>query len=482
LQCGWCNNGVTDFHRRCIEMAVLHGGNAAHCIFPHKGHRPRFPHVLDAAATGSLAGEALFPASKMALLPAPNSLRQLPLDGWLLFATRFIRLFAYGLLAVVLVLYLAEVGLTDTEIGALLTLTLLGDTAISLSITTTADRRGRRKMLFLGAMLMLLAAIVFASTGNFWLLLFAATIGVISPGGNDVGPFLSVEQASLSHIVASTRRTSIFAWYNLAGSVATALGSLCGGLLTTLSASAGSAGADVYRPAVFAYGLLGLVMGGIFFFLSPSVEVQVNQAAKPETKPFLGLHKSRGIVFKLSALFALDSFGGGFVMQSLLAYWLHVRFGADPAALGGIFLAANLLAGVSALAAGWLANRFGLINTMVFTHLPSNVLLVLVPLMPSLEWAVALLLLRYSISQMDVPTRQAYTISVVDPDERSAASGVTAVARSVGAAMSPVLSAHLLGVPSLASLPFFLAGGIKIVYDLLLLRAFGKVRPEEGER
>jgi MFS family permease len=177
-------------------------------------------------------------------------------------------------------------------------------------------------------------------------------------------------------------------------------------------------------------------------------------------------------VFKLAFLFGLDAFGGGFVMQSLLAYWLHVRFGIDPASLGAVFLGANLLAGVSALTAGWLASRIGLVNTMVFTHLPSNVLLILVPLMPNLPWAVGLLLLRFSISQMDVPTRQAYTVAVVHPDERSAAAGVTGVARSVGASLSPLLSAGLMGVPALASLPFFLAGGIKIGYDLLLYRAF----------
>src|SRR4029453_10666741 len=181
-------------------------------------------------------------------LPAPNSLRQLPLDGWLLFATRFIRLFAYGLLAVVLLLFLADIGLTDGGVGGLFCFALFGGTGISLWITTTADRRGRRKMLLLGAVLMLMAAVVFASTGNFWLLLLAATIGVISPGGNDVGPFLSVEQASLSHIVPSTRRTVVFAWYNLTGSVATAIGSLCGGLLTTVSVKSGLVGADQYRP------------------------------------------------------------------------------------------------------------------------------------------------------------------------------------------------------------------------------------------
>lgn len=174
--------------------------------------------------------------------------------------------------------------------------------------------------------------------------------------------------------------------------------------------------------------------------------------------------RPRGVVFKLSFLFALDAFGGGFVMQSLLAYWLHLRFGLDPAALGGIFLGANLLAGVSALAASWLAARFGLVNTMVFTHLPSNVLLILVPLMPNLPLAVGLLLLRFSISQMDVPTRQAYTMAVVSPEERSAASGITGVARSVGASLSPLLSATLMGVPALMSVPLYLAGGIKIVY------------------
>jgi MFS family permease len=186
----------------------------------------------------------------------------------------------------------------------------------------------------------------------------------------------------------------------------------------------------------------------------------------------LGLHESKGTIFKLSLLFALDAFGGGFVIQSIIAYWFHIRFQLDPAMIGTIFLFANLLAGVSALAAGWLARRIGLINTMIFTHLPSNVLLILVPLMPDVYWAIGLLLLRFSISQMDVPTRQAYTMAVVRPDERSAAAGVTAVARSVGASISPMLATLLVGSAGWMSMPFFLAGSIKIVYDLLLYRAF----------
>jgi MFS family permease len=417
-------------------------------------------------------------------LPRVESLRGLFADGWLLFGTRFVRLFAYGLLSVVLVLYLAQLGLSDWEIGLLLTLTLVGDTALSLWLTTMADRAGRKRMLIVGAALMAVAGLLFASTGNFILLLIAGTIGVISPSGNEVGPFLSVEQASLSQIVSGRRRVGVFAWYNLVGSVATALGSLCGGILARLAEDAGFVGADAYRPVVVAYGLLGLLMGIGFCFLSPATE------ARPAEQPgkvlagrrtILGLHESRGIVFKLSFLFALDAFGGGFVMQSLLAYWLHLRFGVDPATLGGIFLGANLLAGVSALAASWLAARFGLVNTMVFTHLPSNVLLILVPLMPNLPFAVGLLLLRFSISQMDVPTRQAYTMAVVSPEERSAASGITGVARSVGASLSPLLSATLMGVPALMSVPFYLAGGIKIVYDLLLFRAFASLPPNEEE-
>jgi MFS family permease len=403
----------------------------------------------------------------------------------LLFATRFVRLFAYGLLAVVLVLYLADLGLRDWEIGLLLTLTLVGDVALSLWITTSADRLGRRRMLVAGAVLMVLAGWLFASTDNFLLLLLAATVGVISPSGNEVGPFLSVEQASLSEIVPGDRRTGVFAWYNLVGSVATALGSLCGGVLTQLAKDAGAAGADAYRPVVVAYGVLGLLMGVVFCLLSPATEVRPAENVKetpPAPRPILGLHRSRSVVFKLSVLFALDAFGGGFVIQSLLAYWLHLRFGADPAILGGIFLGANLLAGVSALAAGWLADRIGLVNTMVFTHLPSNVLLIIVPLMPSLAWAVAVLLLRFGISQMDVPARQAYTMAVVTPEERSAAAGVTGVARSVGASVSPMLSAALMGVPALVGVPFFLAGGAKIAYDLLLFRAFNNSRSGSPSR
>jgi MFS family permease len=396
-------------------------------------------------------------------------------DGRLLFTTRCVRLFAYGLLAVVLFLYLNEIGLTDIQIGVLVTLTLLGDTAISLWLTTTADRFGRRRMLVGGALLMFFAGILFAFSNNFWLLLLAATVGVISPSGNEVGPFLPIEQAALAQAVPSERRTWVFAWYNLVGSLATALGSLCGGVASQMMKQTGFIGADSYRPLVFAYAAVGLLLALVFTRLSPAAEVtpaaETPGASRVQRSRF-GLHRSRGIVVRLSALFALDAFGGGFVLQSIVAYWFFLRFQLEPAELGSIFFFANILAGCSALVASPLARRIGLVRTMVLTHLPSNILLMLVPLMPNARLAIAVILLRFSISQMDVPTRQAYTVAVVSPDERSAAAGVTGVARSVGAALSPVLAASLLANPGLIGVPFFLGGGIKIVYDLLLYRSF----------
>ena len=393
-------------------------------------------------------------------------------DGWLLFATRCLRMFAFGLLSIVLVLYLAEVGLKGWEIGLLLSLTLAGDTLISLWLTTTADRFGRRRILIVGAILMILSGIVFLSTNSFLLLLIAATLGVISPSGNEIGPFLSVEQAALSHIIPDESRTTVFAWYNLVGSFSTALGALAGGWIANISARFGMIGASAFHPVLLAYASIGLAMIFGFVLLSGAIEPTVEDKPLAPKNSILGLHESKKTVLKLSLLFALDALGGGFVIQSVIAYWFYLRFQLDPALLGTIFLFANLLAGISALGAGWLARRIGLINTMVFTHLPSNLFLILVPLMPDLNWAIGLLLLRFSISQMDVPARQAYTMAVVRPDERSAAAGVTAVARSVGASISPMLATILVGTAGWMSLPFFLAGGLKIVYDLLLYRAF----------
>ncbi|HVP78018.1 MAG TPA: MFS transporter [Thermodesulfobacteriota bacterium] len=409
-------------------------------------------------------------------------IRTLSSDGNFLFITRIVRMFGYGFLSVVLVLYLEQVGLGQVQIGLLLTLTLIGDTIISLWITTNADRVGRRRMLIVGAFLMVFAGVLFSMTRSFVFLLIAATIGVISPSGYEVGPFLSIEQAALSQIVSNERRTQIFAWYNLVGSFATALGALAGGSLVQALLDNGVSALASYRAIVIGYAVIGVMLGGLFIRLSSAVEVPtISGPPQPASlfKHRFGLHRSRGVVLKLSALFSIDAFAGGFVLQSILAYWFHLRFNVQPGLLGSIFFGANILAGISALTAAWVASKIGLIRTMVFTHIPSNILLILVPLMPNLPSAIAVLLLRFSISQMDVPTRQSYTMAVVAPDERSAAAGITGIARTTGASLSPVFTGPLLAQAALLNVPFFLSGGLKIVYDLLLYRSFKAIKPPE---
>lgn len=406
----------------------------------------------------------------------PLALHNLTADGRLLFLTRFIRLFSYGSLSVILVFYLTGLGLTESQTGMVLTLTLLGDTAVSVWMTTRADRFGRRRMLLIGAALMMGAGLTFAFTRQLWLLTLAATIGVISPSGNEVGPFLSIEQAALTGVVSDRARTEVFAWYTMAGAFATAAGALAAGFLTqSLERTASLTPLASERVIVFLYAGWGLLLAALFLRLSPAAEA----ASTHPTKNRLGIGASLNVILRLAGLFALDAFGGGFVVQSLAAYWFYLRFHISPAALGGIFFWANVFAGFSALLASRLAARIGLVRTMVFTHLPSNILLILVPLMPNVQLAVLMLLLRFSISQMDVPTRQSYTMAIVRPEERSAAAGITGVARTTGAALAPWIAGFLLGRPALLNLPFYLAGIVKIAYDLLLYRAFVRRPPPE---
>ncbi len=395
-------------------------------------------------------------------------------DVRLLFAARVVRMAAYGGLSVVLVLYLTAIGLDGFRVGVVLAATLLGDALISLLLTTRADRFGRRRTLLVGAALMLLAGVVFAVTTDFWVIVISATIGVLSPSGNEVGPFLAVEQASLSHVVGDERRTTAFGWYTVAGALATATGTLVAGVGVQSLMGSGAGTVDAYRMVIVAYAVSGVALAAVFSFLTPAIEVPA-----PTTTSRLGLHRSRGTVARLSALFALDAFAGGFVIQSLVSYWFTTRWGLEPAVLGGVLFVANVLAAGSALAATWLAHRIGLVETMVYTHLPSNVLLMLVPLMPTAPLAVAVWFLRMSISQMDVPTRQSYTMAVVAPDERSAAAGITGIARTVGVGLSPFIAAPLAASAVYASVPFFIAGSLKIVYDLLVYRGFRHVRPPE---
>jgi len=398
-------------------------------------------------------------------------------DGKKLLVTRILRTFAYGYLAVVLAIYLQEIGLDEVRIGVVLTAAIAGSAVMTTAWALVADRYGRRRTVQTMAVLMVVGGLLFAFAGDFWLLLLGAFTGTISATSSEVGAFLTVEQAVLPQTAPPEKRTWLFSIYAMAANFAQAAGSLFAGAVSAFGAL-GLHGADAYRPLFLLYALVGLANLAVFLTLSDRVELAHVDGAKR----FLGIHRSRGTVVRLSALFGLDSFAGALVVQSLVAYWFHIRWGLDPAALAALFFGVNVLSGLSLLAAGWLGSRFGLINTMVFTHLPSNLLLMAVPLMPSAELAVALFLARMSISQMDVPTRQSYTMAVVDPDERTAAAGITNVARSAAAAVSPVLTGYAFSVAALG-LPFFVAGGLKVAYDLLVYRTFATVRtPEEEAR
>jgi MFS family permease len=392
-------------------------------------------------------------------------------DIKILFLTRGVRTFAYGSLAVIIALFLAARGFDDKGIGLLFTLTLVGDAVLSLGVSSIADRVGRKRLLVLSCALVVMAGLVFALTTSSVLLVLAAIIGTISPSGAEVGPFLSLEQAAIAQEVSSEDRTKVFAWYQVTGSLSNAFGALAVGWFAKSLQISGSTNLESYRAIILVYAALGVVLAVLFSRLTPKIE------APKRTGPqkTVGLHRSRVAVVRLSSLFALDSFGSGLVVQSLIAYWLHRRFNADVGALGGIFFFVNIFSGVSALASVRVAKRFGLINTMVWSHIPANILLILFPLMPTLETSVAILLARFLTSQMDVPARMSYTMAIVDADERSAASGFSNNAKLIGSSFGPLIS----GLIGLNAIPFILGGTLKIIYDLSLYRLFIAVKPPE---
>ncbi|HEV8535486.1 MAG TPA: MFS transporter [Candidatus Limnocylindria bacterium] len=384
-----------------------------------------------------------------------------------------LRTFAYGYLAVVLAVYMARLGLDTVQVGLVLSAAIAGSAVMTVLWAIVADRYGRRRTVATMAALMVIGGLLFAFGSSLPILLLGAFTGTISATSSEVGAFLTVEQAILPQTAPPERRTWLFSIYAFVANIAQAAGSLFAGVVAAF-ASLGLTGADAYRPLFLIYAAIGAANLVIFLSLSDRVEV----AHVEGQRRFLGIHRSASTVARLSFLFGIDSFAGGLIVHSLVAYWFDLRWGLTPQELGVLFFGVNVLSGLSLLAAGWLASRIGLINTMVFTHLPSNVLLIFVPLMPTAGLAAALFLLRMSISQMDVPTRQSYTMAVVDPDERTAAAGLTNVARSAASALSPVLTGWAFSVAALG-LPFFIAGGVKIVYDLLVFASFRNVRPPE---
>jgi len=403
-------------------------------------------------------------------------LRWVTPDGRRLLLARVLRTFAYGYLSVVLGVYLDRLGLDPTRIGTVLTSAIAGSAVMTVAWSVFADRYGRRRTISTMAVLMAIGGLAFAMTDSIAILVLAGFTGTISATNSEVGVFQTVDQAMLPQTAPDARRTWLFAVYNTLAMFGGAIGALFAasvGIFERL----GLTGADAYRPLFVLYALVGLANLALFAGLTDKLELTRVEGERRS----LGIHRSRRTVAKLAALFSIDAFAGGLVVQSLVAYWFYIRWGLDPGQLAVLFFAVNVLSGLSLLAAGWLAARFGLLNTMVFTHLPSNLLLVLVPVMPTAALAVAIFLLRMSISQMDVPTRQSYTMAVVDPDERAATAGLTNVARTASSAFSPLVTGVAFAAGSFA-LPFFLAGALKIAYDGLVYVTFRGVRPPEEVR
>jgi MFS family permease len=396
---------------------------------------------------------------------------QLTRDASLVIGTRTVRSFSDGFISVLLASYLSRLGFSGVRIGAITTATLLGTAAATIAAGAVADRFGRRRLLILAAVVAAGTGFAFASSSAFIPILFIALIGTLNPSFSDVSMFLPIEQAILPETVDARDRTALFARYNLLAVLAAASGALFAGVPSLLERWFGWDLTDAMRAMFVLYGLLALVNLAAYRALSPRIEANRVETHAP-------LHRSRNIVFGLSSLFAIDAFAGGFIVQSMLALWMFERYGLSVDQAGLIFFVAGIFTAFSFLVAARVAERFGLINTMVFTHLPSNVLLILVALMPNLWLAVVMLLARQSLSQMDVPTRQSYVMAVVDPDERAAAASVTGVSRSLASSGSPVMAGALLGATSFGW-PLIIAGTLKSAYDLLLLRQFRSVKPAE---
>jgi MFS family permease len=393
-------------------------------------------------------------------------------DARVLLTTRALRGLADGAVSVLLPGYLTAIGFNPLRVGAIVFGTLLGSAALTLWVGLATDRLGRRRVLLAACALMLLTGIGFATTTSFWPLFIVAVVGTLNPSAGDVSLFLPVEQAALAEAAEARDLTAMFALYNVAGAMAGAFGALASGVPAILAARHGWALAPALRSGFVAYSILAVIAFMFYQRLSPDVEVDRYPAKRAP------LEKSRAIVYRLSALFSIDALGGGFVIQSLLALWLFRRFNLSVQTAGAFFFAAGLLGSFSQFISAALAARFGRINTMVFSHLPSNLMLILAALMPTPALAMGFLLLRSSTSQMDVPARQSYVMAVVPPEERAAAATVTNVPRSLASAFAPLPAGAMLNHSSFGW-PLICAGALKTIYDILLLIQFRAVKPTD---
>ena len=393
----------------------------------------------------------------------------MPSNVQLLYAARGVRGFGDGFATIVLPAYLSALGYDPIGIGIVLTASLLGTALFTLAVGAIAPRFDLRTLMLAGAALMVLTGLAFPNFQHIVFIAFVAFAGTINPSTGDLGVLVPLEHAMLAREVADRERTHAFARYSLIGALSMAAGALAAAAPDFFT-SLGIGKLGAFRLMFYAYALLGVV--------SASLYRRLPHARAAEEKPHAPLGPSRGIVYKLAALFSLDAFAGGFVVQSLMALWLFERFNLSVSAASLFFFWSSTLSAFSYPVAAWLARRIGLVNTMVFTHIPSSVFLILAAFSSDLYVALGLLLVRSALSQMDVPTRTSYVMAVVTPAERAAAASVTAVPRSLASAISPTLAGILLS-SAFPGLPLVVCGALKIVYDLALLFSFRQVKPPE---
>ncbi|MGH9922247.1 MAG: MFS transporter [Nitrososphaerales archaeon] len=403
-----------------------------------------------------------------------NVLVWLNRDGKLLLAANIARMFGFGFVSIILAIYLKSAGYDALFTGIIITATLVSSSFFTFFASLYADRIGRRKILMLFSGLMVIAGLIFALTTDYYLLLLAALIGLINATGVNFGPFISIEQAILPQTSSDKKRNYTFALYQTTGTFAMAAGTLLAKIPEILQQQYGFDVISSFKPLFFVYMLIGLATIAIYYSLSRLSEVQSENNRKkvvlsPETK---------SIVKRLSILFGMDSFAGGFVIPTWVAFWFFTRFDAPLGEVSEIMFYAIMLTAVSYLVAARLAGKIGLVNTMVFTHIPSNILLILLAIAPTLQIAIIIYLIRMSLSQMDVPTRQSYIVAIVRPEERTAVAGITNLSRNIPFSVSPTLVGYSFQFVSLA-FPFFFAGALKTAYDLLLYKNFRKIKPPE---
>ena len=435
-------------------------------------------------------------------------------DGRLILAARIIRTFGYGFLSVILSIYLALIGFNGVQIGLILSTSLINSILFNVIASYYADKLGRKKLLIIYSLLMFSSGIIFFVTDNYIALIVAAFIGTINVTGSETSAFLSIEQAILPRTINDIKkRNMLFAIYNLAGTLAMSAGILLSGLPTVVQQYINELSlAESMKILFLIYSLLGLACVLIYLRLSKDIEVTATENRSPingtgqqyerfnknkknneaqklpqnnKQRKFLFSSilspKSKVIVTKLSALFAIDSFAGGFVIQSIVSLWFYARFGADLSTISYILSISGVVTAFSFMAAARIADKIGLINTMVFTHLPANILIIVVAFAPTLPIAAILYFIRMALSQMDVPTRQSYIVSVVKDEEGTAATGITNISRNISQTLSPSLAGYIIQSLSLFFAPFLIGGVLKVIYDIALYFSFRNIKPQQEE-